>query len=202
MTKAPIHIADYSPAWASAFDDLAAVYQAHLGDWLTAIQHVGSTSVPGLAAKSVLDIDLVIADRNDLDPVIDRLSRLGYVYRGDQGITDRAAFKRRSDQTPIDGSARTWPAHHLYVCPADSLSLRNHLTLRDWLRQHPDEASAYGKLKKELARKHPYDMDAYIEGKTPFITGILKAAGFADIAIQTITRENRATPTLSSSVRD
>ncbi|MEZ0606906.1 GrpB family protein [Fibrella sp. WM1] len=194
MTKSPIHVTDYSPIWAATFEQLAAIYQAHLGDAIIGIHHVGSTAVPGLAAKAVIDIDLEIANRGDLKPVIDRLTKLGYVYRGNQGITDRAAFKRLSDQTPIDGSERTWPSHHLYVCPSDSISLRNHLALRDWLRQHPDGANVYGTLKKKLAQKHPYDMNAYIEGKTPFITAILKAAGFDDIALQTIIQENRATP--------
>lgn len=192
MPKSPIHIADYSSTWASTFDDLATVYRAHLGNRIIDIQHVGSTAVPGLAAKPIIDIDLVIAQRADLDAVIPPLAALGYVYQGDLGITDRAAFKRLSEQTPIDGSARIWPAHHLYVCPADSISLRNHLALRDWLRQHPDAASQYGKLKQELARQHPYNMAAYIEGKTPFVTAILKAAGFDAVALQTIIDENRA----------
>ncbi|MES2777321.1 MAG: GrpB family protein [Bacteroidota bacterium] len=189
--KKEIKIENYDPAWALEFQQLKSVYQSNLGDLICGIEHVGSTAVEGLAAKAIIDIDLVIADRTILAAVIEKLAALGYAYRGNQGITDREAFKRLSDQTPLDGSGRTWPNHHLYVCPQDSVSLRNHITLRDVLRSNPDKMKAYDALKKQLAAEHRFNMDLYIEKKTPFITEILKEAGFDDSSIDNIVLENR-----------
>jgi len=165
-----------------------------LGDLLIDIQHVGSTAVYGLAAKPVIDIDLIIADRSKLNSVIEKLALLGYDYQGNLGITDREAFKRKSDNTPLDGSSRTWQKHNLYVCPSDSISLKNHLALRDFLRNSSQKVIEYSELKKRLALENPYDINQYIERKTPFIIAILKEAGFDNNALDNITRENKSAP--------
>lgn len=127
------------------------------------IQHVGSTSVPGLCAKPIIDIDIIVADRAKLASVATALQDISYRHLGDLGIPGREAFK-------ADDHAIT---HHLYACLADSPALKNHLTLRDHLRSHPTDREAYGALKRELARKFPHDIDSYIAGKTAFIEGIL-----------------------------
>ena len=101
--------------------------------------------------------------------LIDRLAAIGYRHRGDLGVRGREAF------APPGAT----PAHHLYACVEGSLGLRNHLALREYLRRHPATARSYGELKKQLARQHRHDMDAYIEGKTRFILEILAEAGFA-----------------------
>jgi GrpB-like predicted nucleotidyltransferase (UPF0157 family) len=162
-----------------------------LGDLVIDIEHIGSTAVYGLAAKPVIDIDLIIADKNNLNPVIEKLALLGYDYQGNLGITDREAFKRKSDNTPLDGSLRAWQKHNLYVCPSDSISLKNHLALRDFLRNHPVKAKEYGELKQRLTLENPYDINLYMERKTAFIIAILKDAGFDDIALANITQENK-----------
>jgi GrpB-like predicted nucleotidyltransferase (UPF0157 family) len=185
-----ICIEDYSPSWASEFRELQSVYHQHLGNLIIDIHHVGSTSIVGLASKPVIDIDVVIDDRKKMNFVIKKLTKLGYTHVGNQGITDREVFKISSNQTPSDGSLRVWQKHHLYVCPSDSLSLKNHLALRDALRNNPDKAKEYGELKKRLASEHPYSMDLYIEGKTPFITQILRNAGLDDISLKKIIQEN------------
>src|SRR5262245_51865013 len=97
------------------------------------IEHVGSTAVPGLAAKPIIDMDVVIRSRSDLPAVITRLATLGYQHQGDLGIPDREAFR------PPPGL----PPHHLYVCLAGCAALRNHITLRDHLRSHPADAATY-----------------------------------------------------------
>ncbi|MEP6794242.1 MAG: GrpB family protein [Saprospiraceae bacterium] len=191
MTKTKILIEDYSALWALTFQLLKSIYELHLNDLVIDIQHIGSTAVYGLAAKPIIDIDLIIADRNNLTSVIEKLSLLGYDHLGDLGITEREAFKRKSDKTPLDGSSRTWHEHNLYVCPSDSISLKNHLALRDFLLTHPEKAKEYGELKKRLVSENPYDMDLYVERKTPFIIAILKDLGFSVIALDNIARENK-----------
>lgn len=191
MFSKKIVVEDYSPSWALTFQALKSVYALHLGSLIVDIQHVGSTSVVGLTAKPVIDIDIIIDSPAHLPDIIQKLALLGYDHRGNLGITDREAFKEKSDQVPLDGSQRTWLKHHLYVCPADSISLKNHLTLRDFLRNNPEKANEYGELKKRLAAENPYNMDLYIARKTPFITAILKTAGFDDTTLHHIAQENQ-----------
>ena len=187
-----IVVEDYSRRWPEQFQTLSAVYANALHSLNCNIQHVGSTSVPGLAAKPVIDIDLIIDDRSKLAAGISTLSRLGYEHMGDMGIADREAFKRLSPKTPRDGSDREWPAHNLYVCIDGSVALRNHLALRDYLRANPLKTKEYGALKKNLAAENPFDMDLYIRNKTPFITEILKTVGFEEAELNSIRKANGA----------
>ncbi|TCD14688.1 GrpB family protein [Pedobacter psychrodurus] len=185
-----IIIEDYSPEWAVTFEQLKAIYQLHLNHLIIGIEHVGSTSVVGLAAKPVIDIDIIIDKKENLNAIIRKLISLGYIHRGNLGISDREAFKCQTEHTPIDGTMKIWPKHHLYVCPSDSVSLKNHLTLRDFLRSNPEKAKAYGELKKKLAFENPYDINLYIEHKTPFIVEVLKNGDFNKNEIENITQEN------------
>jgi GrpB-like predicted nucleotidyltransferase (UPF0157 family) len=106
--------------------------------------------VPGLAAKPIIDLDVVIPSRRDLPMAVTQLGRLGYEHRGDLGIKGRDAFR-----TP-----ETEAAQRLYVCPQDSLALRNHITLRDHLRPHSADVVAYSILKKQLAERCAGDFTA------------------------------------------
>ncbi|WP_261576283.1 GrpB family protein [Frankia gtarii] len=169
----PIEITDYNPRWPDSFavvrDRLAHV----LGVLTHRIEHVGSTAVPGLPAKPVIDIDVVIRTRDDLPAVIARLQAAGYHHRGDLGITGREALR-----TPPNT-----PAHHLYVCAADNPELERHLRFRDVLRTHPQTAQAYAALKRSLAAKFRTNRDAYTESKTTFIEQVL-AKAIADVESQ------------------
>lgn len=176
-----IAVVDYDPAWPTVFELLRARVWPAVADLATAIEHVGSTSVPGLAAKPVIDVDVVLRSQQDLPRAVARLATLGYAHRGDLGIAGREAF------APPPGP----PEHHLYVCPPDSPALANHLALRDRLRGHPDLAAAYGALKKRLAATFAHDIDGYVDGKTAFIVGVLRDAGFAEQDLGAIERANR-----------
>jgi GrpB-like predicted nucleotidyltransferase (UPF0157 family) len=192
MTNAnEIVVGDYSPEWPQIFESLKKVFQSSLGDLLLEIHHVGSTSVVGLAAKPVIDIDLVVESRTILPEVISRLRGLGYEHRGDLGIPDREAFGRTSELVPIDGSGRTWPKHNLYCCHHDCAPLRNHLALRNYLRSHPDKAREYGELKKRIAIEANGDIDRYIEMKTPFILDILREMGLGPDDLLSIESQNK-----------
>jgi GrpB-like predicted nucleotidyltransferase (UPF0157 family) len=162
----PIVIVYYDPAWPALFDTLRAPIAAALGDLAVTIHHVGSTAVPGLAAKPVIDLDAVNRAEADLPAAIGQLARLGYVYEGDKGIPGRAAF--------------TWPQravrHHLYVCALGGAEYRRHLLFRDYLRAHPDTAAAYGALKRELAARYRSQRDAYSEAKGPFVRAAMAGA--------------------------
>ena len=137
-----------------------------LGSLGLRIEHVGSTSVPGLPAKPIIDMDVVIESADQLEDVTARLTEIGYEGRGDLGVTGRYAFK----------SPPGLPDHHLYVCARDNAELRRHLALRDYLRRHHAEAVAYGRLKLSLAEAHPFDREAYTEGKTHWIERTLQLA--------------------------
>jgi GrpB-like predicted nucleotidyltransferase (UPF0157 family) len=187
-----IIIEGYATEWPVTFEKLRSIYDCHLKGLIKDIQHVGSTSVPGLAAKPVIDIDIIIDAKNFFNEIIFKLSHLGYEYAGDQGIKDREAFKRISSYAPIDNSNHKWPSHNLYVCLDNGIALRNHIALRDFLRSHPEKAMEYAELKKKLVAENPYDIDLYIKNKTPFIIEILAAQGFDQNSLEIIKKENKA----------
>ena len=166
MAKAgPFKIVEYDPAWPIMFAAYAAPLNTALGNLALSVEHIGSTSVVGLAAKPIIDIDIVISSRLVLKDVISTLAGLGYAHEGDLGIPGRESFAAPAGE-PL----------HLYVCSVDTPNLHNHLLFRDYLRQHPETAEAYGHLKNELARTHRNDRDAYTEAKTVFIRGVLARA--------------------------
>ena len=104
--KKPIIVEDYNPIWPTYFESFRQVYNQYAGDFLIDIQHVGSTSVPGLAAKPIIDIDIIVADEKNKLAVIKALAVLGYQHQGDLGVKGREAFKKhiKELQTLIDSS--------------------------------------------------------------------------------------------------
>lgn len=173
----PVVIVPYDPQWPVIFEALKNVYRSALGGLAVEIEHVGSTAVPGLAAKPIIDVDVVIPSREMLSDAIRRLADLGYRHQGDLGVPGREAFAADgADDVPRDGSGRHWPAHHLYVCASDCQELHRHLLFRDWLRTHPAGAAEYGILKQHLAQIYRDDRDGYTEAKTGFVAAALIAA--------------------------
>lgn len=163
----PIEIVDYDPQWPAQFAEIAGRVRAAFADGpLIAVEHVGSTAVVGLAAKPVIDIDVVIPSEAVLPDAIARLATLGYVHQGDLGVAGRAAF----------GSPADLPAHHLYLCVCDNAEYRRHVAFRDYLRVHWGEAQRYEALKRDLAVWHGADRRAYSEAKTDFIEAVLEKA--------------------------
>ena len=179
-----ITVVDYDPSWPAEFQALKLRILQALGDIAVAVEHVGSTSVPRLAAKPIIDMDVVVASNADVAEAIERLSTLGYVHRGNLGIEGREAFHNPPGL----------PTHHLYLCVQGAIALANHLTIRDYLRQHAAAATAYGALKKRLAHLFPTDIERYIDGKTDFLVGILRQSGFSDELVTVIDDANRMKP--------
>jgi GrpB-like predicted nucleotidyltransferase (UPF0157 family) len=159
----PIVVVPYDPVWPATFEALREPIARALAGLAAGIEHVGSTAVPGLAAKPIIDIDVVIRTADDMDATVQHLAGLGYAHLGDLGIRGRDAFR----------APPGLPRHHLYVCAAGSAALLAHLAFRDALRRDTRLADAYTAVKRELARRFRDDRDSYAEGKTAFVTSVL-----------------------------
>ena len=132
-----------------------------LGNFIGAIHHIGSTSIPGTFAKPVIDVLVEVSDVNALDTIAEGMERLGYEGLGEFGIPGRRYF-RKDDSNGI----RAFQVH-AFVC--DDSHVRRHVAFRDYLIAHPDIAAAYSALKRELASRYPDDAEAYMDGKDLFI---------------------------------
>jgi D-alanyl-D-alanine dipeptidase len=177
VTGPKIIITYYNSEWPYQFAKLSAIYSEKLGSNITSIEHVGSTAVPGLASKPVLDIDIVVPGESEMAKVIELLKELGYEHQGDLGIPGREAFKLRPPDKEKGEEDKGWPAHHLYACLSDNVELKRHIAFRDYLRANSKAADSYAKLKRELASKYPWDRTRYSEAKTPFVEEILAECG-------------------------
>ncbi|MGO4701284.1 GrpB family protein [Dyella sp. 2RAB6] len=180
LPRRRVQVLPYDPQWPLTFERLKAGIGGAVQGTVDAIEHVGSTSVPGLAAKPIIDIDLIVATRDGMAAVIERLAGIGYVHVGDLGIEDREAF-----EPPLD-----LPAHHLYACVRGCVALQNHLLVRDYLRENPPLAQAYGDLKLRLAEHCSDDPLRYSKGKTDFLLAVLSEAGCREEALRKVRRAN------------
>jgi GrpB-like predicted nucleotidyltransferase (UPF0157 family) len=176
-----VELKPYDPEWPRTFEQIRAVVWPAVQHAAMALEHVGSTSVPGLRAKPVIDACIVVASPRDIPHVVKALNKVGYVHRGELGVPGREAFR----------PPPSLPTHHLYASHRGSLSVKNHLGLRDYLRAHPQAAREYGDLKATLAAKFPDDIDAYIAGKTEFILGILRIVGLTEEELASIRSINQ-----------
>ncbi|MCD2173648.1 GrpB family protein [Rhizobium sp. C4] len=164
----PVMIVPYDLEWPKIFARLRDDVSAVMGAVALRIEHVGSTAVPGLVAKPVIDIDVVISSELELQEAISRLLLLGYSYAGERGIEGRHAFVQ-----PMG-----LPTHHLYVCAADNPELARHIAFRNHLITDRAASDAYGELKQELARTFGEDREGYTNAKTAFIADILSKLAF------------------------
>jgi GrpB-like predicted nucleotidyltransferase (UPF0157 family) len=158
-----ICIVDYDPDWpARARRELRRIGHA-LGFVAARLEHVGSTAVPGLASKPILDLQLSVAAVEPRDAYVGPLERLGYLFVPAPEAPDYHFFARPPERPR---------SHHLHVCEAGSEHEHRHLAMRDYLRAHGDEAASYEALKRDVAARHPADRLAYIEGKDEFVTAL------------------------------
>ena len=166
MVTRHVVVVPYDERWAQDFEDIASEIRDVLGELALDIQHVGSTAVPGLSAKPIIDIDVVIRDHAAFNAVVSALEAIGYHHEGDLGIAGREAFG-------YEGKSHL-QKHHLYVCPQDSTELKRHIAFRDYLRAHPGAVKEYSRIKEAGAALHPYDINGYIAHKSPFIESIYR----------------------------
>jgi GrpB-like predicted nucleotidyltransferase (UPF0157 family) len=162
-TATEVRICDYDAEWPRRFFRIEQELRERLGALALAIEHVGSTSVAGLAAKPIIDIDIVIASAHQFPSVKERLDQLGYIHEGPWSVPGREAFRCVIDL----------PVHHLYVCESGARPLLEHLCFRDILRQSPELAAEYAALKRTLAERYRHDRATYTEAKTEFIRSVI-----------------------------
>ena len=169
MASEPVVICDYNPDWPARYERLRALIAPALGELATQIDHVGSTAVPGLAAKPTIDVVVRLRTASDLPNAIERLARLGYEHEGDFGIAGREAFATPAGYTTHD--------HHLYVCLPDWRGYDDQIAFRDYLHSHRETMLAYAELKRALAMEHGRDRTAYTDAKADFVADVLRRAG-------------------------
>ena len=163
-----IVVSDYDPAWPEWFETVRAHVWPAVEEVALRIDHVGSTSVPGLAAKPIIDMDIVVADQSQIRVVIDRLRPLGYQWVGDLGVVGREAFH-------LDGETDL-PAHHLYLVVEDNKAHLDHWLLRDLLRADSDARRRYADLKRRNAELARDDIDVYVARKARLVAELLTTA--------------------------
>ena len=159
----------YDKAWKSAFEEIKREIELVIGDLIIGIEHVGSTSVEGLSAKPIIDIDVVIKDYSVFATVVQKLETIGYIHEGDLGIKDREAFKY-SNKPHLQ-------KHHLYVCPQYSEELHRHVTFRDYLKNNREAVKKYSLVKETAAILFPNEIEKYIDYKTPCIEELYMHCG-------------------------
>lgn len=158
-----VRIVEYDARWpVAAADELRRIGQA-LGPAAVRLEHVGSTAVPGLAAKPILDLQLSVADIEQRAAYVEPLERLGYLFVPDREWPDYHFFGKPPERPR---------SHHLHVCETGSEHEFRHLAVRDFLRSHSDEAAAYAALKRDVASRHPQDRLAYIAGKDEYLSAL------------------------------
>ena len=169
MKTRNIVVVPFDSNWKLQFETIRAEIQDALGELALSIEHVGSTSVEGLSAKPIIDIDVVIEDESKLQEVIEKLDGIGYEHEGNLGIVGREAFGYTGKEHLQN--------HHLYVCTKDSPELKRHLAFRDYLRSHEEAVKEYSRIKEEGAKLYPKDIDGYISYKTGWIEKIYRKIG-------------------------
>lgn len=171
MRTKTVIVVPYDSKWKHEFEKIKSYLEKVLENSIIVIEHVGSTSVEGLSAKPIIDIDIIIKNYDNFEDVKSRLETLGYYPEGDLGIKNREAFRYDEKQK------NEFMAHHLYVCPQNSSELKRHIAFRDYLRTHKEDVDKYSEIKLQAAKMYPIDIDSYIEAKSPCINEIYRRIG-------------------------
>jgi GrpB-like predicted nucleotidyltransferase (UPF0157 family) len=164
--RAPVTVVDYDREWPERFAKESERIRAALGDRVVDLEHMGSTAVPGLAAKPVIDISVGLRDLDLTNDQIASMKDLGYEFLGELGLAGRRFFRKGGAQSTHHVHAVVWGGHHW----------SRHLAFRDYLRSHPEEARLYGERKRRLAADVDHDWYAYVERKNGFTDELFKRA--------------------------
>lgn len=155
-----IIVVDYDPCWEQQYLAEAKTIRAILGENCTALFHIGSTAVRGLKAKPIIDIMPVVCSIAAVDEKQGAFEEIGYEYLGEFGMAQRRYLRKGGDE-------RTHQVHIFQE--TDRINIERHLAVRDFLRAHSEIARQYGALKESLARRYPYDIEGYCDGKEAFV---------------------------------
>lgn len=162
-----IVVAPYNPRWPEMFQQEAEKIKAVFGEELLAIHHIGSTAVPGLSAKPIIDIMPVVQSLDKADEFNPAMMWLDYEPMGENGISGRRYFRKGGD---------VHRTHQVHIFQTGNVEVSRHLDFRDYLIAHSDVARQYADLKTELARQFPHNIEAYMAGKDAFIKETLQKA--------------------------
>jgi GrpB-like predicted nucleotidyltransferase (UPF0157 family) len=174
LEKGLVRLVPYTPAWKRYFELEKASLQAVLGSNILDIQHVGSTSIPGMIAKPIVDIAIAVVDFEEARLCIPLIEGLGYEYRGEFGIPHRHYF--------VKGDPRV---AHIHMSEIISITWQNLLLFRDYLCQHPKVANEYAQIKQALSEQFPQDREAYLDGKSVFVQRVIQlASAWAETDLQ------------------
>jgi GrpB-like predicted nucleotidyltransferase (UPF0157 family) len=164
-----IEIVLYNPEWPKIFEAEATVIKKALGDNCIAIHHIGSTSVPGLAAKPIIDMMPVVRDIVAVDQTIKAMEAIGYEAKGEGGMLFRRYFQKKG--------------FNVHIFEQTSSEIDGHLLFRDWMRIHEDDREDYATLKQDLASRYPNDIYQYVFGKDSFVRNIHSKTGFNGLRV-------------------
>lgn len=159
LNAIPVALVDHDPAWAGRAAMLSQQLRV-VGDCLMTVHHIGSTSVPGMIAKPIIDLLPVVTDLAVFDARMDHILALGYEYYGEYGLPGRRFFALHGNGTRLV---------HLHFFQQGSDQIDHNVAFRDYMRSHPDVAAAYGVEKRRARALHPYDSHAYTREKADFI---------------------------------
>lgn len=175
-----IDVKDYNPQWKNWFKRLKEQVWPYLGAHAVDFIHVGSTSIEGMAAKPIIDIDVVVKNFDDFDKIKQAMGQIGYIHEGDLGIVDREKFKPKQEPEI---------AHNLYVILEDSIAFKNHLLLKKHLDENSIDHKRYKDLKIKLSKKMKKRED-YCKKKTELILEFLQTQGMSNDDIDLIRTQN------------
>jgi len=168
-----IEVVDYDPVWIAAFEREAAILNGVFGQRVVEVQHIGSTAVPGLAAKPIIDILVVLDHTDDINRFDRAMEGAGYRVRGEcldapvPGTPGRFYFSKETNGVH---------SHHVHVCAKGHGEILDKLVFRDYLRAHDSAAAAYGELKRRIAAQYRFDNIGYMHAKDSFVKSTLLEA--------------------------
>lgn len=163
LPKGVVELCPYTSEWQGLFEEEQKLLRDCVGNYVLDIQHIGSTSIPGMIAKPILDIGIAVSNFEEARVCIAPIEQLGYEYRGENGIPRRHYF--------VKGTPRT---HHIHMLEIGSAEWRIHLFFRDYLRQNPEVAAEYADIKKRLAYQFENERKAYTDGKAAFVQRVIQ----------------------------
>jgi GrpB-like predicted nucleotidyltransferase (UPF0157 family) len=175
-TMRKIEIVDYEPSWPAQYEAECALIRRALGDVLVEIHHIGSTAVPGLAAKPIIDILLEVEDLAALDALNSEMEAIGYNPKGEFGIPHRRYFPKGGDNR----------SHHVHAFVCGDSNVARHLAFRDYLRRHPDVVQEYAEVKRRVAQTCGNDSERYCSGKDAYVKRVEAMAIKEQVSIQAL----------------
>lgn len=188
-----VTILPYDESWVAAFSTIQAALSAALTTVkVFSIEHVGSTSVPGMAAKPVIDIDIVVAEE-DISSAIAALGLNGYTYHEETASLDRYSFRYNNHQGHAKGTEEQMTGEirrNVYICGPGSLSLKNHLAVREALRNDSELREEYSRVKMELAKNDHATLSDYVDGKDAVLRKVLSKGGLSNEELDDVEKAN------------